>query len=82
MHACGHDGHTAIVLALAEFAGENLSRLSHNVLLLFQPSEETTGGAKKLCETGILQACRVIRVFGLHLWPGLAAGRSGPVPVR
>jgi len=74
MHACGHDGHTAIALSLAEYAAENLSRLPHNVLFLFQPSEESTGGAKMLCETGILETCRVLRIFGLHLWPGLAAG--------
>ncbi len=73
MHACGHDGHMAILLELAR----RLSRkagLPHNVLLIFQPAEETTGGARELCETGILEDYRVKAVFGLHLWPGLAAG--------
>ncbi|MFR3921764.1 MAG: M20/M25/M40 family metallo-hydrolase [Dysosmobacter welbionis] len=45
MHACGHDAHTAMVLTLAEYAAEHLAELPRNVLFLFQPSEETTGGA-------------------------------------
>lgn len=86
MHACGHDGHTALMLALAEYAGAHLSELPCNVLFLFQPSEETTGGAKQLCETGLLNKYRVRRVFGLHIWPGLPAGtvwtRPGPMMAR
>lgn len=73
MHACGHDGHMAILLELAR----RLSReecLPHNVLLVFQPAEETTGGAKDLCETGLFSDYRVEAIFGLHLWPGLEAG--------
>ena len=86
MHACGHDGHTAMLLALADFLNENLSRLPHNVLLIFQPSEETTGGAKNLCESNVLERFRVRRIFGLHLWPGLETGtvwsRPGPMMAR
>ena len=73
MHACGHDGHTAILLELAR----RLSRketLPRNVLLVFQPAEETTGGAKDLCDTGIFEEYNVQAIFGLHLWPGLPAG--------
>ncbi len=73
MHACGHDGHMAILLELAR----RLSRkeaLPHNVLLVFQPAEETTGGAKDLCETGVFREYKVKAIFGLHLWPGLEAG--------
>jgi len=73
MHACGHDGHMAILLELARRLSEK-ERLSHNVLLLFQPAEETTGGAKDLCETGILEEKRVTAIFGLHLWPGIEKG--------
>ena len=73
MHACGHDGHMAILLELAE----RLSRkqnLNHNVLLVFQPAEETTGGARDLCETGIFTQYNAKAIFGLHLWPGLPKG--------
>ena len=73
MHACGHDGHMAIVLELARRLSRKQS-LPHNVLLLFQPAEETTGGARDLCQTGIFETYRVEAVFGLHLWPGLPFG--------
>ena len=73
MHACGHDGHMAILLELARrLSGKK--KLPHNVLLVFQPAEETTGGAKDLCETGIFETYHVSAIFALHLWPGLAAG--------
>ena len=73
MHACGHDGHMAILLELARRLKEKKS-LPHNVLLVFQPAEETTGGAKDLCETGIFDTYKVKAIFGLHLWPSLPAG--------
>ena len=86
MHACGHDGHTAMALSLAEWAAGHLGALPRNLLLLFQPAEETTGGAEDLCRTGILGDRRVDRVFGLHIWPGLPAGevwtRPGPLMAR
>ncbi len=73
MHACGHDGHMAMALELARRLSKK-KQLPHNVLLIFQPAEETTGGAKPICDTGILETCHVAAIFGLHLWPGLAAG--------
>ena len=86
MHACGHDGHTAMLLALADILDRQLDALPRNVLLVFQPAEETTGGARDLCLSGILERCRVRRMFGLHLWPGLAEGsvwsRPGPLMAR
>ena len=86
MHACGHDGHTAMALALAEYTAAHLSELPRNVLFVFQPAEETTGGAKPLCETGLFRRYRVHRIFGLHLWPELEAGRifsrPGPLMAR
>lgn len=86
MHACGHDGHMALELALAEYAANHLHDLHRNVLFLFQPSEETTGGAKQLCESGIFEKYRVRRVFGLHIWPGLPEGtvwsKPGPLMAR
>ena len=74
MHACGHDGHMAMVLALAEHLDAHLDELSRNVLLIFQPAEESVGGALPLCESGVFERCGVDRVFGFHLWPDLPAG--------
>lgn len=74
MHACGHDGHSAILLELARRLDKK-NTLSHNVLLLFQPAEETDGGAEDLCRTGILEQHRARCIFGLHLWPGLSEGQ-------
>lgn len=74
MHACGHDGHTAILLELARrLVAEKTAR--YNALLLFQPAEETDGGAQALCQAGVLAQWGVEAIFGLHLWPGLPAGR-------
>ena len=73
MHACGHDGHMAILLELARRLNE-LESLKYNVLLIFQCAEETTGGAKDICDTGILTKRCVKAIFGLHIWPGLTEG--------
>ncbi len=70
MHACGHDGHTAILLELAR----RLPESGYNVLLIFQPGEETEGGAEALCRAGVLESFRVKYIFALHLWPGLPKG--------
>ena len=85
MHACGHDGHTAMLLALAQRL-DTYRTLPRNVLLLFQPAEETTSGARDLCRAGVLEQYHVDRIFGMHLWPGLPAGtvatRPGPMMAR
>ena len=73
MHACGHDGHTAILLELARRLDSRPAN-ARNILLVFQPAEESTGGAGEICRTGIFQEHRVEAIFGLHLWPGLPAG--------
>ena len=73
MHACGHDGHTAILLELARRLSERKD-LKHNVLLLFQSAEETVGGARFLSDSGVLEQYSTRAVFGLHLWPGLEKG--------
>ncbi len=73
MHACGHDGHMAIALELARRLNEK-ENLPHNILIVFQGAEETTGGARDLCETGVFQKYHVEAIFGLHLWPGLPEG--------
>ena len=86
MHACGHDGHMAMVLALAGRVSQMLDKLPRNVLLVFQPAEETTGGAKLVCESGVFEKYRCDRIFGWHLWPDLPAGtiasRPGPLLAR
>lgn len=79
MHACGHDGHMAMVLELGRRI-HTKQALPHNILLLFQPAEETTGGARRLCETEILERLHVKAVFALHLWPGLSAGMIAGLP--
>lgn len=74
MHACGHDGHMAILLELARrLSGK--TDMQRNVLLVFQPAEETTGGARDLCATGLFKKYSVEAIFGLHLWPGLKEGQ-------
>ncbi len=73
MHACGHDGHMAILLELARRLNEK-ETLGRNVLLVFQPSEETTGAARELCSTKVFKKYAVEAIFALHLWPGLDSG--------
>ena len=74
MHACGHDGHMSMLLGLALTAHNRLASLKHNVLLIFEPAEETTGGAKLICESGVLERYHASAIFGIHLWPCLPAG--------
>jgi len=73
MHACGHDGHMAILLELARRMDKRETN-PYNILLVFQPAEETIGGAREICEAGIFEKYHVEAIFGLHLWPGLKAG--------
>lgn len=84
MHACGHDGHMAILLGLAEHLAAHPAQ--SNVLLIFQPAEETTGGAEAICQSGILTQYRVRCIYGLHLWPELpkhtVASRAGGMMAR
>ncbi|CAK7032317.1 amidohydrolase [Tissierella carlieri] len=67
MHACGHDGHTAILLGVAKVLNENKDKFKGNVKLLFQPGEEYPGGAKPMIEEGALENPKVDVVMGLHL---------------
>ena len=77
MHACGHDGHMAMALALAAYVSKLESDLPHNVLFVFQPAEETTGGAKVVCESGVFAHYNVTSIYGFHLWPDLPACTLG-----
>lgn len=85
MHACGHDGHMAMALSMAQYV-DSCKELPCNVLIIFQPAEETTGGAREICETGILAHYNVDRIFAIHMWPHSEAGsvlsRSGPMMPR
>lgn len=73
MHACGHDAHAAMLLELARRLDKKTD-LPHNVLLVFQPAEESPGGAEPICNTGIFQKHNVKAIFALHVWPGVPAG--------
>ena len=74
MHACGHDGHMAILLGLAQWLNDNYTTLDKNIILVFQPSEERDAGASAIIESGILQEHHVEAIFGLHLWSGKKKG--------
>ena len=71
-HRCGHDGHTAIMLRFAEIAAS--TELKNNILVIFQPEEETGKGAKKILQSGLMQKHNVKAVFGLHNIPGFDEG--------
>lgn len=78
MHACGHDGHTASLLAAAAWLKANETRLPGPVTLLFQPAEEGGHGAKRMVDDGALTD--VDEVFGYHNWPPIPFGKAGCVP--
>ncbi len=77
MHACGHDGHLAILLGAAELLAKNRDKLAGNVKFIFQPSEEIYGGAVPMIEAGALDNPAVDAVFALHMDPSLNAGEIG-----
>ncbi len=84
MHACGHDAHTAIELAVARLLMERRDQFAGTVKLLFQPSEEQgTGGAKPMIEAGVLNDPPIDAVFGLHMAAELPTGQIevGPGPI-
>ena len=80
MHACGHDGHVAIALAVAETLQSERGSLAGTVRFAFQPAEEHVGGAKRMVEAGIMREPKVDRVFGLHIWAPLETGDIAVMP--
>ena len=83
MHACGHDGHTAILLSVAQLLMRHRDELRGTVKLVFQPAEEGPGGAKPMIEAGVMEQPRVDACFGLHLSNNHPVGtlvvQGGPV---
>ncbi len=77
MHACGHDGHIAIGLSVADILAKHRDELRGNVTFLFQPAEERIGGAEPMIADGALKNPDVDGVFALHLWNGLPVGQVG-----
>jgi amidohydrolase len=77
MHACGHDGHTAIALGTAYYLSRHPEQFAGQVKLIFQPAEEGPGGAKPMIESGVLHQPEVEAIIGLHLWNNLPLGTIG-----
>ncbi len=73
MHACGHDGHTAMLLGAAKYLAETRN-FDGRVVVIFQPAEEGGGGGREMCEDGLMDRFAIQEVYGMHNWPGMPVG--------
>lgn len=76
-HLCGHDGHMSILLGLIEYLVDNKEKLNDNIVFIFQPAEEDSGGAKRLVDAGVLKKYNVDEIYGLHIHPDFQEGYVG-----
>ncbi len=77
IHGCGHDAHMTILLGAAIILNKMKKQLKGNVKLIFQPAEETIGGAKPMIQDGVLEKSKVDAIFGLHVSPEIPVGKIG-----